>query len=161
MLDQVIDTILQIDNLNTSLLESKSAWGIFSDLRNNISKTQKQDWDSVEIPKFQDSINTDKFETAVLKHIRNLKLGEFNNVFEAKRRLVGGPILLANFDKHHLLTVLRNFEHESEENMLLLPITLKKFNVYSTWIWLTWNTCHNFHKTVKPSTSTWTTNLQE
>ena len=140
------------------LLESKSTFGIFSDLQNNVSKKQKQDWESVEIPKFQDSIHTDEFETAVLEHIRNLQLGEFNDVFEAKRCLVGGPILPANFNKHHLPTVLRNFEHKSKENMLLLPITLKKIAVYSTWIWLTWNICHNIHKTVKPSTSAWTTN---
>ena len=45
----------------------------FSQLWNNVSKKQKQDWDSVKIPKFQDSIDTDEFETAVLEHIRNLQ----------------------------------------------------------------------------------------
>jgi hypothetical protein len=125
MLHQIIDTIFEIGNVNTILLESKSTFGIFSDLRNNVSKKQKQDWDSVKIPKFQDSVDTDKCETTVLEHIRNLHLGEFNNVFKAKRHLVGGRILPKNFDKHHLLTVLWNFEHELE-NMLLLLITLKK-----------------------------------
>jgi len=95
MLDHVIDIILQIESVKTILLESKSVFGIFSDLWNNVSKIQKLDWDSVEIPKFQYSIDTDKFETAVLEHIHNLKLGEFNNVFKAKRCLVGGTILPA------------------------------------------------------------------
>ena len=41
MLDQVIDTIFEIDNMNTILLESMSAFGIFSDLLSNVSKKSK------------------------------------------------------------------------------------------------------------------------
>ena len=43
MLDQEIDTTLEIDNVNTILLESKSTFGIISDLQDNVSKKQKQD----------------------------------------------------------------------------------------------------------------------
>ena len=136
MLDQVIDIILQVDNLNlnTEILQSKFTFKIFSNIRNKVAKSQKHVSDSVEIPQFQDAIDTDEFEMSVLKHIHNLQLGDFNNVFKAKRCLVGEPILLANFNKDHLLTVLQNFKHESKENILLLLITLKKFDVYSRWI---------------------------
>ena len=112
MLDQVIDIVLQVDNLNTELLQSKFAFGTFSNLWNKVANSQKHVWDSVKIPQFQDAIDTDEFEMSVLEHVRNLQLGDFNNVFKAKRHLVGGPILLANFDKDHLLTVLQYFEHE-------------------------------------------------
>jgi hypothetical protein len=40
MLDQVIDIILEVDNLNTELLRSKFAFGIFFDLRNPKNKNK-------------------------------------------------------------------------------------------------------------------------
>ena len=131
MLDQVIDVIYQVHDLNFQLQVSKKQFKIINQIRNKVTKGQKQHWDSVKIPDIQKPFETEQFEETVLKHICNLNLGEFNNAFKAKRRLVSGPILPANFDKDHLLTVLQNFKHELKGNILLLQFNLKKNLVFT------------------------------
>ena len=39
MLDQVIDILLQVDNLNVDLLQSKFAFKTFANLRNKVAKS--------------------------------------------------------------------------------------------------------------------------
>jgi hypothetical protein len=53
-------------------------------------------------------------------------LGDYTNVFEAKRCLAGGQLLPPNFNHRDIITELRNFEYESVENVVQLPLTLTK-----------------------------------
>jgi hypothetical protein len=53
-------------------------------------------------------------------------LGDYNNVFKAKRCLAGEQLLPPKFNHRDIITVLRNFEYESIENVLQLPLTLTK-----------------------------------
>ena len=62
----------------------------------------------------------------VLELICHLQLGYYNSVFEDKRCLAGGQLLPPNFNHRDIITELSNFQYELVENVVQLPLTLKK-----------------------------------
>jgi len=126
MLDQAIELTIEVDTSNAVLQESGTAIAKFLDSRQFVAPNKRAIFDKIEIPQFEEPIETDAFTTTVLELIRNLQLGDYNNVFEAKRCLAGGQLLPPNFNHRDIITELRNFQYESVENVIQLPLTLTK-----------------------------------
>ena len=126
MLDQAIELTIEVDTSNAVLQESGTAIAKFLDSRQFVAPNKRAIYDKIEIPQFEEPIETDAFTTTVLELIRNLQLGDYNNVFEAKRCLAGGQLLPPNFNHRDIITELRNFQYESVENVIQLPLTLTK-----------------------------------
>jgi hypothetical protein len=152
MLDRAIELTLEIDTTNAVLQQSGTAITKFIDSRQFVAPNKKHIFDKIEIPQFEEPIETDEFTTTVLELIRHFQLGDYTNVFEAKRCLAGGQLLPPNFNHRDIITELRNFKYESVENVVQLPLTLTKFGVSLIWTYLIWNTCQDQHMTVKQFT---------
>jgi hypothetical protein len=126
MLDQAIELTLKIDTSNAVSQQSGTAITKFLDSRQFVAPNKRAIYDKIEIPQFEEPIETDEFTTTVLELICHLQLGDYNNVFKAKRCLAGGQLLPTNFNHWDIMTKLRNFKYESVEKILQLPLTLKK-----------------------------------
>ena len=92
MLDGAIELTLKIDTSNAVLQQSGTAIAKFIDSRQFIAPNKRGIYNRIEIPQFEEPIETDEFTTTVLKLIRHLQLGDYNNVFKAKGRLAGGQL---------------------------------------------------------------------
>ena len=95
-------------------------------MRQFVAPNKRHIFDKIEIPQFEVPIETDEFTTTVLELVCHLQLGDYNNVFEAKRCLAGGQLLPPNFNHRDISAVLCNFEYESTDSVMQLPLTLTK-----------------------------------
>jgi hypothetical protein len=134
------------------LQQSGTAIAKFIDSRQFVAPNKRGIFNKIEILQFEEPIKIDEFTTTLLKLIRHLQLGDYNNVFEAKQCLAGGQLLPPNFNHRDIITELHYFEYESVEDVVQLPLTLTKFDVSLIWTYLIWNTCQDQHMTVKQFT---------
>jgi hypothetical protein len=126
MLDQAIELTLEIDTSNAVLQQSGTSITKFIDMRQYVAPNKRHIFDKIKIPQFEEPIVTDEFTTTVLKLVRHLQLGDYNNVFKAKRCLAGGQLLPPNLNHLDISAVLHNFEYESIDSVVQVPLTLTK-----------------------------------
>ena len=113
-----------------------------------VAPNKRAIYDKIEIPQFEEPIETDAFTMTVLELIRILQLGDYNNVFEAKRCLAGGKLLPPNFNHPDIIIELRNFGYESVENVIQLPLTLTKLKRLLDMLKFVFN-CDEWHHTME------------
>lgn len=114
MLNEVIETICRFADSNTTLDKCKVAFKTFGKLRSKQPINKTSMWYQVKVPEIEDPFDRNDMETSVLNVVRNLGLGEFNNVFEAKQRLMRRSLFPANFQREDLFKMLLNFQGESD-----------------------------------------------
>jgi hypothetical protein len=126
MIDRAIELTLDIDTSNTVLQQSGTSITKFIDMRQYVAPNKRHIFDKIKIPLFEEPVVTDEFTTTVLELVCHLQLGDCNNVFKAKQCLADGQLLPPNFNHRNISTVLRNFEYESTDSVVQLPLTLTK-----------------------------------
>ena len=120
MLQSVIDTIFNMEGVQTSLLTVDAEIDKFNEAK-KLAKREKSLFKNIKFPESMgyEFLDSEDFQKNVLAHLELLQYGEFNNVFQAFRQIQGTPPIPKNFDYDDLRRALLMVKFESSQNVLV------------------------------------------
>jgi len=107
MIDEVIEMIYDIKTANISMRKVKKAFALFDATMFTLPEQHAAPFNLITIPGPYFIFDTNSLQNLVLELIRNLQLGDYKNVNEAKCRLTLDCMLSTNFGRHDLFHVIK------------------------------------------------------
>ena len=119
MLNEVINLIYNIKFANLSMRKCKKSLAHFNAIRFMLPEEH-----AAKLFTWYFIHDTISMQNSVLELIRNLQLGEYKNVYEAKHKLISGSMLTVNFGRQDLFHVIKNFDCETSSLLQVKHVTL-------------------------------------